>query len=296
MEKHSAPGVCIIILNWNGLADTIECLESLKQLTYPNYRIVVVDNASSGNDVEMLKQRYGDYAHIIANDRNYGFPEGNNIGIRYALNEGADYVLLLNNDTVVDPEFLSELVTVAESDESIGIAGSKIYFYGSPNRIQTTGGKFYRWLGHQIPYGGKEDHGQYDRVADRDYLFGASMLIKRKVTERISLLDSTFFYGMDDFDFCFRAKRAGFRVVYVPGSRIWHKGGASRAQLRKHPETLDLIKKKKGVLSTKFSYRLFRKNLPFPLFIIPFLGFTAIQLIVFLRDSFVSILRRAPTS
>lgn len=270
-ELMNLPKVSMIILNWNGVEDTIECLESLKKITYPNYEVIVVDNASSGNDVEVLRERYGNYIHVIANDENYGYPEGCNVGMRYALKKGTDYILLLNNDIVVDPEFLTELVKVAESDPSIGLTGSKIYYYYHPNRIQSAGGKIRWWLGDIEGYGGEEDMGQYDDVAERDLVFATSCLIKKKVIERISFLDPFFFFGVEEYDYCPRAKRAGFKVVYVPHSKVWHKWGASRAKFSQYPETSEIIKKKSGAGSYKYYYVLFRKHCPPVLFLIPFL-------------------------
>lgn len=262
--------VSIIILNWNGLEDTIECLESLKNITYPNYEVIVVDNGSSGDDVSILKGKYDDYIHMIANDQNYGFPEGCNIGMRYALGEGADYLLLLNNDTVVAPEFLTELVKVAGGGPSIGIVGSKIYYYDRPSRIQAVGGKIWWWLGAIEHYENEDDVGQYDDVVERDFIYGTSFLIKKAVVDRISFMDAYFFFGVEEYDYCTRAKRAGFRVVYVPQSKVWHKAGASRAKLPLYPETESLIKKTGGGLGQyKFYYRLYRTYCPSVLFIFP---------------------------
>ncbi len=263
-----SPKVYIIILNWNGLDDTIECLESLKNIPYPTYEVVVVDNASSGNDVEILRQRYGGYIHLIANDKNYGFSEGNNIGIRYALETGCDYVLLLNNDTVVDPEFLTELVRVAESDAAIGIEGSKVYYYDPPNRLHTVGGKIHWCWGIITHWGDVDDKGQFDQVAQRDYVFATAMLIRRKVIESISLLDSTFFFGIEEYDYCARATKAGFKVLYVPTSRVWHKVGASRKKLPDYPETQKQIEKETGTMLYKHFYKVFRKHTP--LLFLPF--------------------------
>ncbi|GAG89310.1 unnamed protein product, partial [marine sediment metagenome] len=110
------PKVSIITLNWDGLEYTIECLASLKKITYPNYEVIVVDNGSKGNDAQVLEEKFGDYIHIIKNDMNYGSRGGVNIGMRYFLNNSnSDYLLLLDNDTVVDPEFLTEMVKVAEA-------------------------------------------------------------------------------------------------------------------------------------------------------------------------------------
>ena len=119
------PKISVIILNWNELDDTIECLDSLKKITYPNYEIIVVDNGSKGNDAQVLQEKFSDYIHLIQNDRNYGFTGGTNIGMRYALNNSApDYILVLNSDTVVDSEFLAEMVKVTEADPASGIAGA----------------------------------------------------------------------------------------------------------------------------------------------------------------------------
>ena len=267
------PKVSIITLNWNGLEDTIECLESLRKITYPDYEIIVVDNGSKGNDAQVLQERFGNYIHLIKNDKNYGFAEGNNIGIRYALNNcQPDYILLLNNDTVVDPEFLTEMIKVAEGRPSIGITGSKIYYYYQPNRIQAVGGKINWWLGDIETYGEEEDIGQYDNIAERDYVFGTSFLIKKAVIQKISLIDPFFFLGMDEYDYCTRARRADFKVVYVPSSKLWHKAGASKAKLPYYPKTLEVIRKKSGRAMYKYYYRLFRNYCPPVLFVFPFLG------------------------
>jgi len=265
------PRVSIIILNWNGLQDTIECLESLKKISYPNYEVIVVDNASSGDDVKILRDKYGDSVHFIANDKNYGFSEGNNVGIRYALGKQTNYVFLLNNDTVVDPSFLSESIEVAEEDNKCGILGGKIYYYFSPNRLQSVGGKINWWTGRFQDYSGQVDIGQYDQRAERDFVYATAMLIKREVIEKIGLLDSKLFFGMEDFDYCARAQKAGFRVLYVPGAKVWHKQGASRKKLLDYPETWHLINKEKGILSYKPKpvFHLFRKNGPRYLFVFP---------------------------
>jgi GT2 family glycosyltransferase len=260
-----APRVSIIILNWNGLDDTVECLDSLKKAAYPNYEVIVVDNASSGNDVATLRARYGDYVHLIANDKNYGFSEGNNIGMRYALERQCDYVLLLNNDTVVDADFLTELVSVAESDHTIGIEGAKVYYYDPPNRLHTVGGKVHWWVGIIRHYGDVQDDGQFDQIAQRGYVYATAMLIKRQVMEQVSLLDSTFFFGIEEYDYCARATRAGFKVVYVPKSRVWHKVGASRKKLPDYPETQKQIQKETGAMLYKHFFKVFRKHSPPPL-------------------------------
>lgn len=228
------PKVSIIILNWNGLDDTTECLESLRRMTYPDYKVIVVDNASSGGDAKVLREGFGDYIHIIENDKNYGFAEGNNIGMRYALdNLDPDYVLLLNNDTRVDPEFLTELVNAAESDPLIGIVAPKVYWYDQPNTVQSAGGTINWWIGATSLIGcGEIDKGQFDHVNNVDWVIGGGLLIKRQVLEKIGLLYQPYFAYFEEAEWCTRCKKAGYRVVYVPSAKLWHKGASTTGRIR----------------------------------------------------------------
>jgi len=227
--------VSIIIINWNGLDDTIECLKSLSNIIYTNYRISVIDNGSTGNDADILEENFGDSIHVIRNDKNYGFTGACNRGIRQAEKDGADYVLLLNNDTVVAPDFLTEMVKVAESNSRIGITGGKIYSYGT-DRIQFVWGGMDYWLGQHVYTPrlvteqiskGPLDKGQYNSVRDVDWTTGCCMLIKMKVIQDIGALDGSYFSYYDDVEFCARARKNGYRAVYAPMAKIWHKGGQS---------------------------------------------------------------------
>lgn len=230
------PKVSIIILNWNGLGDTIECLESLKGITYPNYDAIVVDNGSGGKDVEVLREKFGNYIHIIENDKNYGFAEGNNIGARYSMgNLSPDYILLLNNDTVVEPGFLTELVEAAERDPKIGIVGGKIYLYGT-NIFDSAGSLFTnigsgRSIGHL-----EEDKGQYDSQEEVPMITACCLLVRKEVVESIHLFDPSFFMYLEELDFTIRVRRSGYKVVYTPGSIIYHK--FSQAVQRAHSHTV----------------------------------------------------------
>jgi len=235
------PEVCIIVVNWDGQADTIECLQSLKKINYVNYRVVVVDNNSSGNDVEVLKDRFGDYIHVIQNNKNFGFAGGNNIGISHALtNDCPDYFVILNNDTIIDPAFINEMVGVAETSENIGIVGPKTYFYSEPNRLQAVWGtlNFTRAEPSQHPpiLAGKwrrreMDVGQYDEIRSVDYVGGSCFMIKNNVVARIGMLDESFSSYWEETDYFYRAKKAGFQIIYVPSARVWHKGGRSAGKV-----------------------------------------------------------------
>jgi len=229
--------VSIIILNWNGLEDTVECLESLGKITYPNYEVIVVDNASEGDDVRILSERFGDYVYIIENEENYGFAEGNNIGIRYALSSNADYVLLLNNDTVVHPDFLSELVREAVTYKNVGIAGPTMYYYDQQEKVCVTANFINYWTGNLFSRRrGEIDLEQVEGAVEVDWVGGFCMLISRNVLLTAGLLDARFFFYYDDPDICIRAARQGFRILYVTGSKVWHKL-ATRLAFRKKKST-----------------------------------------------------------
>jgi hypothetical protein len=219
------PLVCIIVLNWNGLKDTVECLESLQNITYSNHKVVVVDNASASDDAVVLRQKFGDCAHIIQNDKNYGYTGGNNVGIGYGLQAvKADYLLVLNNDTTVAPDFLGHLVHTAESDPTIGVAGPKVYYRDLPDRIQSAGVKVNMWTGQSTLIGGRRlDAGQHDTLQEVDSVSGCCLLIKRLAIESVGEFDESYFCYWDETDYCARIRKAGLKVMYVPEARIWHK-------------------------------------------------------------------------
>ena len=250
------PKVSIVILNWNGLEDTEECLESLKRITYPNYEVIVVDNGSTGDDVKVLRDRFGEYIQIIENDRNYGFAEGNNIGIRHALEGDFKYVLLLNNDTTVAADFLSELVNIAESDPKIGLAGPKIYLYREPNRIWFAGGKISLFSRSSSRGLNLIDRGQFNRLDYVDFISGCCMLIKRRVLDSAGLLDPVYFFAMEDVDMSLRATQAGFSNVFVPASKIWHK--VFRSGIRE-PD-IGYYTARNPIILARKHYRVFKKG------------------------------------
>ena len=218
------PKVSIVIVNWNNFADTSECLESLKKITYPNYEIILVDNGSDGDDVRLIKETFNNYVRLIENDSNFGFAEGCNIGIEDALGRGADYVALLNNDTVVAPDFLDELISIVDSDKKVGIAGGMVYCYEIPEMIWFAGGTINYWTGTTLIRGsGEADRGQFEEIIEVDWICGCFMVISRNLLQTVGMLDKRFFFGWEDADLCVRATKAGFKILFVPGSKIWHK-------------------------------------------------------------------------
>jgi hypothetical protein len=221
------PLVYIIILNWNRKDDTLACLRSIKDVKYPQLSVVLVDNASRDGTVESVRENFP-AVEVITNSENLRFAGGNNVGIDYAMQNKADYILLLNNDTEVAPDFLSELVSVAENNDRVGMLGPKIYYHNTPKMIWFAGGRIEFWKGWLSHIGIRElDHGQYDSIRDVDYLTGCCLLVKREVIEKVGTLDESYFIYGEDADWCIRAYRAGFKLTYVPSSLIWHKVSSS---------------------------------------------------------------------
>lgn len=234
------PKVFIIILNWNGWEDTLECLESLNKLsTYDvdNLEVILVDNASKDRPPQVADNFSNLKITQIFNEQNLGFAGGNNVGIKLALERGAEYVLLLNNDTIVEPDFLAGLVEEAQNDERAGIVGPLIYFHDDPPAtpersnggrgkkiIWSAGGKITEHFtrGELIGYQ-ETDEGHYQVAEQVAYISGTCLLIKTEVIKKIGLISEDYFLYYEDTDWCVRAKRAGWRSLVVPRSKIYHK-------------------------------------------------------------------------
>ncbi len=267
------PLVSIIVLNWNGWSDTVECLESIYHLNYSNYQVIVVDNNSKDDSIEKINDyamgklivksnffkydptdkpieilKYGGKSYgnvnflkhkkqliIIENKKNYGFAKGNNIGMDYALkNLNPDYILLLNNDTVVDKDFLKILVREGETDPKIGFLGPKMYYYDNPDVIWCIGGKIDWKLARGLHVGINEtDIGQYPTKIDFDYINGSCLLIKRRVLEEIGLFDEKFFLYFEETDLALRASKKGYKNTYIPNAKILHKVSKSGGGIKK---------------------------------------------------------------
>ena len=218
------PRVAVVVLNWNGLADTVECLASLEQLETPAYEVVVVDNGSTDGSVTAIRERFPRVT-VLENGENLGYTGGNNAGLRYALEQEADYVLLLNNDTTVAPDLVRRLVDAAEADPQVGIAGPTIYYHDRPDVIWSAGGAIDWERGTTWMVGLDElDEGQFGaQPRAMDFVTGCCILVRRALIERVGLLDERFFAYYEDTEWCARAARAGYKIVHVPAARMWHK-------------------------------------------------------------------------
>lgn len=232
MEKKASdtPWICIIILNWNGLQDTLACIESLQALDYPSFDIILVDNGSTDGSPDILRKvaKENPKIKLILNEENLGFSGGCNIGIQVALKSNADYILLLNNDTRVSPNFLKLLVESAKNHPKAGITGPKVYIDKQEQTLYCAGGSLWKTLGQPFMRGhAKIDHGQYNQEKEVGFISGCCLLIKREVIEKIGVLDEDYFAFFEDLDWNVRAHQAGYASLYVPSSIIWHKGSNS---------------------------------------------------------------------
>lgn len=215
--EKAFPRVFILVLNYNGKEDTLECLRSVEKIRYPNYRTVVLDNASVDGSIEAIRQEFPGI-DLVRNRENLGFAKGNNMGIRYVVERGADYIFLLNNDTVVDPGVLDELVKVGEADPRTGILGPVIYRYHRPDEVWSSGGRIYWTMGiarHIVKVPA--------RTTEVDFISGCALMVKSSVIEQVGLFDPDFFLYYEDADWSVRVKKTGYKLVVVPTSVLWHK-------------------------------------------------------------------------
>ena len=217
------PEVAVAVLNRNGKHHLKECLDSLAQQSYRNYSVYVVDNGSTDGSVDFAREEFP-WVRVIAFDRNYGFAEAYDRAIEMLQ---YDFVALLNNDVAVDGEWLEKLVEEIFKDESIAACGSKILLYGDRSRLNHAGGRF-TLIGAGYDVGLYEkDSKEYNRGGYVGCVCGAAMIVRRDVFTRIGGFDPDFFAYFEDVDFCWRAWLYGFKVVYVPSSRVYHKFGGS---------------------------------------------------------------------
>ena len=227
------PNVCVVILNWNGTEDTLACLRSVDRLQYPNFSVLVVDNGSSRESLDALRAGLGT-ATLLENGANLGSALGRKRGIEWALGRGAEYVFLLDDDTVVDPACLTALVEIAQHDASVGIAGAVNFYISQPDVIWYSGG-IVDWRTGTLPDPTCEKTlsqlGRIPSVREVDCVASSALLIKASVVREIGLMDPRYFMYYEETDWCIRAKRRGYRVVTSLDARIWHKVSGSTSSV-----------------------------------------------------------------
>lgn len=224
--------VAIIVLDWNGAEVTGDCLHSLMEMDeYANLQVqvVVVDNGSQPSAASQLQAEFPS-VRFLRSESNLGFAAGNNLGIRYALENGFDYTLLLNNDTTVDTSFLSHLVYAMEATDNVAAAQPKILFQHQKNLIWNAGTRFHSWLGITRTRGYKEtDKGQYDLQQYMPWLTGCCILFNNSILKSLNnqWLNEGYATYFEDVELSLRLRNAGHRLLYVPASKIWHIAGYS---------------------------------------------------------------------
>jgi len=216
--------VCVITLNYNGKKDTLNLLASLVNIEKKDFQIetIVVDNGSLDDSVSAIESTYPSVT-VLKNGRNLGFSGGNNIGISYALKNDASYLFLLNNDTLVKPSALRLLFQQMEQNAKVGIAAPKIYFFQPSDTIWYAGGVV-DWANALCSHRGmdEKDKGLYNTIGETDFASGCAMMVKREVFDSIGMLDDDYYLYYEDADFNVRAKRAGWKILYVPEAVVWH--------------------------------------------------------------------------
>ena len=224
----TTPLVYVIVLNWNGWRDTAQCLAALRAGTYPNLHVVVVDNGSTDGSPQLIAPLLeAPWGELIQAGCNLGFTGGANLGLRLALERGTDYAFLLNNDATVAPDCIATLVQEAERRPEIGLVGPKIVWAGEQGRIWSAGMSVAWHRATIASHRGEPDSGRFDGSRVVQGLSGCALLTKRAVLERVGLLDERYFAYYEELDWCLRARRAGFRCLYVGTARASHVGSAT---------------------------------------------------------------------
>ncbi len=220
-KDNSQPLVSIITINYNEAAVTLDMLASLESLTYPNYEVIVVDNASPNEKPDIIKERYPE-VQLIKSTTNLGFAGGNNLGVKVAKGE---FLLFINNDTVVPGDFLEPLVKTLQEDSTIGMVSPKIKFHWDPSLIQYAGyTPMNHWTirNHSIGYRQKDD-GNFDAPGETASIHGAAMMVPKKVVNEVGMMAELYFLYYEEHDWAEMIKRAGYKIYYQPKSYILHK-------------------------------------------------------------------------
>ena len=217
------PLIVTVLLNTSRREDTLAALASLEQSTYDNYRVIVLDNSSTDGSVEAIYSAFPS-VQFIQLEKNLGYAGNNNVGIKAAVAQGADWVFVLNEDTIIANDCLTRLIEAGKSNPKIGIVGPMVYHNNEPNVIQSAGGMLSRyWQSWHIAQN-EQDQGQVSQTHFVDWISGCAILVRRETIDQIGGLDERFFYYWEETEWCVRARKYGWLILHVPLAKLWHKG------------------------------------------------------------------------
>lgn len=223
--------VYVIMINYCGEKDTIECVQSIKESHAAAYtHVIIVDNDSPDGSGMRLADYYAQdiSVTVLQQKENWGFSEGNNIGARYAKQQGASHIIFLNNDTIVQPQFLDEVLPYYDAHPEIGLLTGKIYYYSHPDTFWYAGGEYFPRKGKATHTGAREkDVGQYDKIRGISFCCGCYMIMSVEHFDKMGEMSDAYFLYAEDIDYSLQAMRAGFKIIYHPATAIYHKVSAS---------------------------------------------------------------------
>lgn len=251
MEKN----ISIILVNYNGANDTIKCIKSLSKIEYDNYKIIIVDNCSTDNSVEIIRNSLYEKCILIESKYNRGFSSGNNIGINEAIKLGTDYILLLNNDTEVEPDFINKMIETYEQTENVGIVTCKMKYFDNKEYIWFGGGYFNEKnlrINHE-KFRLKDNFN--DKIREITFATGCCMLMSTKIIKEVGLLSEDYFMYFEDADYCIRVMEKKYKIIYNPEATIYHKVGAASGG-EESELYLKWMTRNQLIFNNKFKYKI----------------------------------------
>ena len=247
----SKPNIAIILVNWNGFEYTKSCILSLLNCHYENYKIILVDNNSSDSSVEKLNKNFP-HVEYIRNKSNIGFTGANNVGIKWALENDFEYIVLLNNDTEVEPDFLDHLLSPFGQDSLVGAVQPLILEYNRRNIVWNGGGQIDYNFGRFLNVNKGSNKNQIKPIHNVDWITGCCFMLKSEVINKVGLLDDFFFVYYEDADWSIRIKKSGYKLFFQPKSIVYHHEGMSWISAKKNSE---------GYISPKTHYLDIRNHI-----------------------------------
>lgn len=250
--------VSIILLNYKGTKDTLSCIESLEKIEYDNFEIIIVENDSPDDSYEVLSEAIGNKHTLVKSPSNGGFAKGNNIGINYALEKGTDFVLLLNNDTLVEKDFLREMVNCYHKNKAVGMVGCKILYESRRDLIWYGGGELNLKRFYGLHHGeGQKDCEEFNIEKEVTFNTGCVMLIPREVIQKVGTLPEEYFLYYEDVDYSLTVQEAGYRIFYCPRAVVYHKVSASTGG-EESPFAVEWNTRNRIIFMNKFKHKVSR--------------------------------------